>query len=414
MFFNIIKISLRNLSSFKLRSFLTILGVIIGVSSVIIIFSIGQSAQALILDQLKGVGSNLIGILPGSSEEKGPPASVMGISITTLKYEDLLELINQSRNPYIEKGAGYVLGVTSVSFENKNFNVSFTGVTHQYLEVENAELKKGRFFNREEETNLSQVVVLGSIIAQDLFGKENPINKKIKIGEHKFKVIGVFKERGSVAFGISSQDESIFIPLLTAQKIFLNINHLGFIRLKVIEENLVSQAIVQSREILRQRHNLQKNEKDDFSIRSLTMAISILKNVTNVLRYFLLAIGSISLLVGGVGIMNIMLISVNQRIREIGIRKAVGARNSDLLLQFIFESVFVSLLGGLIGIILGIGLSFLAAKIISHLGYDWKFLISIWSIFWAVLISFLIGVMFGIYPARKASKISPMESLRYE
>lgn len=414
MFSSIIKISFRNLSSSKLRSFLTILGVVIGVSSVIIIFSIGQSAQALILGQLKGVGSNLIGVLPVAADEKGPPASVMGISVTTLKYEDLLELTNRSRNPYIEKGAGYVLGTTSVSFGSESLNASFTGTTHQYLEVENAELKAGRFFTKEEEANLSRVAVLGSTIAQDIFGQENPINKKIKIGEHKFTVIGVFQERGSVAFGLSSQDESVFVPLFTAQKLLLGINHLGFIRLKVVNENLIPQAIAQSKEILRQRHRLESSEEDDFTIRSLSMALNVLENVTDVLRYFLLVIGSISLVVGGVGIMNIMLISVSQRIREIGVRKAVGAKNSDLLLQFIFESTVISLLGGVVGIIIGIGISFLAAKIISGLGYDWEFLISIWSIFWALLVSFLIGMVFGIYPARKASKISPMESLRYE
>lgn len=411
---NPVKISYKNLMAAKFRSFLTILGTIIGVASVIIIMAIGQSAQELILDQVKGIGSNLIGILPGASDEESPPPAIMGISVTTLKYEDLLALKKKRNVPEIENAAGYVMSTVSVSHQENDLNASLTGSTASYIDVENAEIENGRFFTEEEERNLARVTVVGSSIAKDLFGSTNPLNKKIKINKHNFTVIGVFKERGSMAFGMSSQDDSIFIPLRTAQKLILGINHLGFIRLKVESPDLINSAIANTKITLRNQHDIDDPINDDFTIRDLASAVEMISDITNVLRYFLLTIGSVSLIVGGVGIMNIMLITVNQRIREVGLRKALGAKNIDVLAQFLVESSTISFLGGAIGIISGISVSFLASVVIQLLGYNWPFLISIWSIIIAVVVSVLIGIIFGLYPAYKASRISPMESLRYE
>ncbi|MCD6149920.1 ABC transporter permease [bacterium] len=411
---NPIKISYKNLMAAKFRSFLTILGTIIGVASVIIIMAIGQSAQELILDQVKGVGSNLIGILPGASDEEGPPAVLMGISSTTLKYEDLLAL-NKKRNvPEIEDAVGYVMSTVSVSQEETDLNASLTGTTASYIDVESAEITSGRFFTEGEEMNLARVAVLGNNIAEDLFGSSDPLNKKIKINKHNFTVIGIFKDRGSTAFGISSQDDGVFIPLRTAQKLILGIDHLGFIRLKVKSADLIDSAIANARITLRNQHDIDDSVNDDFTIRDQASAVEAVGDITNVLRYFLLAIGSVALVVGGVGIMNIMLITVSQRIREVGLRKALGAKNADVMAQFLVESSTISFLGGAIGIILGVVVSFLASVIIQSLGYNWPFLISIWSIAIAVTISILIGIIFGLYPAYKASRVSPMESLRYE
>jgi len=413
-FWNPIKISYKNLMTTKNRSFLTILGIIIGVSSVIIIFSIGLSAQKLVLDQVEGIGSNLIAITPGASEESGPPASVMGISVTTLTYDDL-RAIKQKRNvPEIEYAAGYVLGTASVLWKNNNLNTSFSGVTADYIQVENAEIENGRFFTKEEERNLSRVVVLGNKIARDLFNNTNPLNKKVEIKGQKYTIIGVFKERGSLGFGVSNQDNSVFIPLFTAQKLIMGINHLGFIRAKVVSTNLIESGKNNIFKILRERHNIDNPANDDFSVRDLASAITVLENITDALRYFMLSVGSISLLVGGVGVMNIMLIAVNQRIWEIGLRKALGAKIADIFSQFILETLAVVWLGGILGIILGILVSFLISVIAGILGYEWKFLISFWSIIVAVAISVIIGILFGLYPAYKASRISPMEALRYE
>lgn len=390
------------------------LGVIIGVGSVILIMAIGQSAQVLILEQVSGIGSNLIGVLPGASDEKGPPAAVMGISVTTLTYDDLNALRDSRNVPEVQEGAGYVLGTALASFNGTNINASFTGTTSSYIKVENAEVLRGRFFSREEETNLARVAVLGSKIAEDLFGRDDPLNKSFKLKNHNFTVIGILKERGSSGFGFSSQDDSIYVPLKTAQKTLLGINHLGFVRIKAKNQDLVPFAIANIKTILRERHNIDDPADDDFSVRDQTAALNIIKKVTDILRYFLLTIGTISLIVGGVGIMNIMLIAVSQRVREVGLRKAVGARTSDVMAQFLVESATISLAGGIIGIIIGLGLAFVASIIIQRFGYNWPFLFSGMSIIIAAAVSILIGIIFGAYPARKASRISPMEALRYE
>ncbi|MFZ2834780.1 MAG: ABC transporter permease [Candidatus Moraniibacteriota bacterium] len=409
-----IKISLKYLLAAKFRSFLTMLGIIIGVASVIIIMAIGQSAQALILDQITGIGSNLIGVLPGASDENGPPATAMGISITTLKYDDLEVLRNGKDVPEVTAGAGYVSGTATAEYDGTNIVASFQGATASYIDVENTKVAEGRFFSEDEETNMSREVVIGFNLKKDLFDGDNPLNKVIKIKDQNFTVIGVLEKRGSSGFGVNSQDDTIFVPLKTAQKILLGIDHLGFIRLKVRDASLISLAKENITRTLREQHDIDDPANDDFSVRDMASAVEIIKQVTDVLRYFLLAIGTISLIVGGVGIMNIMLLAVNQRIREVGLRKAVGAKNTDVWTQFLIESAFISFLGGIIGIIIGIAISGLTAIIIQSLQYVWPFIISWQSIVAAIGVSFAIGIIFGIYPAGKASRISPMEALRYE
>ncbi|MFZ2154023.1 MAG: ABC transporter permease [Candidatus Moraniibacteriota bacterium] len=409
-----IKISFKNLMAAKFRSFLTILGIIIGVASVIIIFAVGQSAQELILDQIRGVGSNLIGVLPGASDENGPPAAAMGVVITTLKYADFLELKKDENVTGVVAGAAYVNGTGTVENDGEELGMSFTGTTADYLEVESTSVIEGRFITEEEENNLSRVAVLGKTAAKDLFGNANPIGKKIKINDYKFTVVGILKERASAAFGVSSQDDTIFVPLLTAQKLLLGINHLGYLRLKIDTIENIAIAKNDIGTTLRDRHDIDDPSDDDFSVRDLASALKIVETITTAMRYFLLAVGTISLIVGGVGVMNVMLIAVSQRIKEVGLRKAVGAKNVDVLIQFLVESATISFFGGAIGVIFGIGVSLLASVIINSLGYDWQFLISIESIMVGVAVSVLIGIIFGLYPALKAAKISPMEALRYE
>jgi putative ABC transport system permease protein len=409
-----IKISYKNLLAAKFRSFLTILGIIIGVASVIIIMAIGQSAQALILDQVSGIGSNLIGILPGASDEKGPPAAAMGIKVTTLKYDDLEALRNGKNVPEIADAAGYVMGSEQAMYGGNNLVASFTGTTASYINVENSEVAQGRFINKDEETNMARVAVIGKNIVRDLFSGQDPLGKQIRLKDQNFTVIGVFKEKGGGGFGASSVDDSIFIPLRTAQKLLLGIDYIAFIRVKVKEADLIPYAIANVKTTLRERHNIKNPANDDFSVRDQAQALLMIKNITNILRYFLLAIGTISLVVGGVGIMNTMLIVVNQRIREVGLRKAIGAKNSDILAQFLIESSAISFFGGVFGIIFGIFISFISAIVMQALKYKWPFMISWQSIVLATFVSIGIGMVFGIYPARKASKISPMEALRYE
>lgn len=408
-----VKIAYNNLLAAKFRSFLTILGIVIGIAAVIIIIAIGTSAQELILDQVRGVGSNLIGVLPGASEESGPPASAMGIVITTLTYDDLKALLKKNNAPNVTDGAGYISGNDTVQYEGEDKNYTYRGTTASYVDVESAKIAQGRFFTKEEEASLSRIAVLGSEVAKDLFGQEgNPVGEKIKIGDQSFEVIGVFEERGSAAF--SNQDTSIFMPLYTAQKIMLGVNYLNFIRLKVDSEENIDRAKADVIATLREQHDIKKPEDDDFSVRDQKAGIEAIGKVTGAIKYFLTAIAAISLIVGGVGIMNTMFISVNQRIREVGLRKAIGAKNSTVMFQFLMESVVITCIGGLFGIVVGVSVSAMAALIIQKLGYHWPFIVTLPSIILAVIISGLIGIFFGLYPARRAAKLNITEALRYE
>lgn len=410
-----VKIAYRNLVANKFRSFLTILGIIIGVGSVIVIMAIGGSAQKLILDQVKGVGSNLVGVLPGASDEEGPPAQIMGIVITTFTYDDFLALMDKKNVPQIEAGVAYVQSTQTVTYRNTDASYAIMGVTHDLLKVQDLEVEEGRFFTEEDDTGLARSVVLGSQARADIFGTEEAVNRKIKIKKETFVVVGVLKEKGGSGFGVASLDDAVIVPLQTAQKIILGINHLSFARFKVSDTNEIGPAKEDIARTMRIEHDIDNSKDDDFSVRDTASALDILKNITDILKYFLLAVGSISLLVGGVGIMNIMLISVNQRIREVGLRKAVGAKNGIIMIQFLIESATITLVGGIIGIISGVMLAYLISAVVTNFfGYDWAFIVSWQSVMVATVVSILIGVVFGIYPARKAARVSPMEALRYE
>jgi len=407
-----IKIAIRSLSAAKLRFFLTVLGIVIGTAAVILVMSIGASAQDLILSQVQKVGSNLVGILPGASQENGPPASALGIVTTTLKNGDLDALREKRNVPNLLAVGGYVSGSASVDSPGASFQTSFQGVSSDVVSIESMEVADGRFFFPEEENDLSRVVVLGSTRASDLFPNGNPIGETVVIKDIPFRVVGVLASRGSSTF--SNPDNLIYVPLRSAQKLLLGIDYLNFIRAKVDDTKNIDTANADIESLLRDRHKLEDGEESDFSVRSTEQALQTLSSVTDVLKYFLTAIASISLMVGGIGIMNSMLIAVNQRIREVGLRKAVGARPYHIMLQFLIESGVVAGFGGLIGIALGIGIAFLASIIIPRLGYEWRFLVPGSSVAIGFFVSFLIGILFGLYPARKASKIPPIEALRYE
>ena len=396
----------------KFRSFLTILGIIIGIASVIIVMAVGASAQQLILDQVTGIGSNLVGVLPGASNDKGPPASVFGIVTTTLKVKDLDAILLKKNVPNALAACGYVSGVATIKYRENSTQGSYQGVSASFVEVETNDLKGGRFFTNEEDAGLARVAVLGAKRAEDLFGTEDPVGKIFSIKDVNFTVVGVFDKKGSS--GLTNADELTYIPVQTAQKLLLGIDYLNFARIKIDSLDNMSRAVADIKVTLRTQHRIKNSSDDDFSVRDTAQAISTITNITNVLKYFLVGIAAISLLVGGIGIMNIMLISVQQRIREVGLRKAVGARRRHIITQFLIESAFLTFAGGVVGIIIGISISFLASIIINYLGYTWQFIISFGSIMVATSVSILIGVLFGLYPALKASRISPMEALRYE
>ena len=390
------------------------LGIIIGVGAVIIIMAVGAGAQSLILNQVESLGTNLIGIMPGNAGDDGPPAAMMGIVITTLKYEDMLELIKNGNAPNVVSVVGYTKGVGAVSWGSQSYDTNLSGATHGYIETEGGELINGRFFTEEEERNLSRGLVLGYTVKKELFGDSEAVGKKIKIKKHSFEIIGVMAERGTVA--MQDYDDQIFIPLRTMQKLIAGVNHLGVIRAKIDDEKNIDIAINDIKATLRQQHDIDDSSgnSDDFSVRSAAEALDVITTITDALKYFLAAMAALSLLVGGIGIMNIMLVAVSERTREIGLRKAVGANNYNIMMQFLIESITVTFVGGAFGVMGGIIISFFIATVANYLGYDWAFIVSLMSIILAIGVSAFIGLVFGLFPARKASRLEPVEALRYE
>jgi len=395
----------------KVRSFLTMLGIVIGVMAVIIVMSVGAGAQSLIINQVKGLGSNLIGVIPGASDDSGPPAPALGIVVTTLTYDDGQALLRDGC-ACIEALAVYVTGNDNITADAYTVRSNYIGTSADYINVEDTDVEIGRFFSIDEERSSARVAVLGYGIKKDLFGDEDALGKRVRIGKTNFTIIGVMKQRGMSAF--QNQDDQLFVPISTAQKLLLGIDHVNFMRVKVDTAENVTIAMDSIREVLRVRHNIGIGEDDDFSLRSTEQGLSAITNITNALKFFLVAIAGIALVVGGFGIMNIMLATVQERTREIGLRKAVGAKSSDITFQFLVESVVITFLGGVIGIVLGILIAVLVARIAQSLGYSWDLVITFGSIMLGCGVSVGIGLLFGIVPARRASKLNAIDALRYE
>lgn len=408
-----IKQSIAALLSNKTRSFLTMLGIVIGVGAVILIVSVGAGAQSLILNQVETLGSDLVGVLPGKTEE-GIPATAYGIVITTLTYEDALALGKKTNVPNLLDVVAYYRGALPVKYKSNSYDTSINGVTATYTKVEGGDIEIGRFFNEDEEKNLSKVVVLGSTVKKELFGESHVIGQKVNIKKQSFEVIGVMKSRGTVA--MQDYDDQVFIPIKTMQKLIAGVNHVSMIRAKVDDKQNIDRALEDIAITLRDRHDIsdQTGDEDDFTVRSAAQALEMITTITDALKFFLAAMAALSLVVGGIGIMNIMLVTVTERTKEIGLRKAVGANTFNILSQFLIESISVTFIGGIVGIIGGIFISYLVSLVVNSLGYNWDFVITLNSIIVAIAVSSVVGIIFGLYPARKASKLEPVEALRYE
>src|SRR3989338_3647280 len=410
---NILKLSLANLRSNPLRSFLTMLGLIIGIGSVVLIVSLGAGAQALIISKINSLGSNLVGVLPGAYDETGPPASVFGIQVKTLINDDVKALLSDSRTRHLVAASGYVQGKAKMVYANQELaGGSFMGVSATYPQVENITLVSGQFFTEEEDAGLARVAIVGSKVVAELWGGEDPLGKTFKIKRETFRVIGVAAPRGRVGF--SNLDKFVFIPLHTAQKILLGWQHLSLVRGRVDQAENIPETIQGMKEVLRDQHNIDSEEEDDFSVRNAADAVELLKTITDAFRYFLAAIAAISLIVGGIGIMNIMLVTVTERYREIGLRKAVGATRANIQNQFLLETLVITAIGSVIGIAGGAAGSALITGAARALGYEWAFIVSLPSILFAGGVGVGIGLAFGFYPARRAAKLDPIVALRYE
>jgi len=391
------------LTSHKIRTGLAVLGVVIGIGSVIALMSLGQASQKNITSNIQALGSNLLTIMPGSISSFGVRGARGGAETLTLADSQAIE----TQVSLVKASAPYVSSNSQVVAGRNNININVYGVTASYAQVRNLELNQGLFITDQHDLALARVAVLGATAATDLFETNSPIGQTIRLNGQVLKVIGVLASKGGM--GWESPDEAIYVPLRVSQKVLFGQDNLSGLAVSIIDEKSMTIAQAQIESLLLKRHQITDPDKADFRIMSQEEILSTVASVTGTFTTLLAGIAAISLVVGGIGIMNIMLVTVTERTREIGLRKAIGAKKRVIIYQFLTEAVLITFIGGLIGIILGLLISLLLAKIMSL-----PFVISPVSIILAFGVSVIIGISFGWYPARQAAKLEPIEALRYE
>jgi putative ABC transport system permease protein len=407
MIFRILRVSLRALSRNKMRTFLTMLGIIIGVGAVIAMVSIGTGAKAAVEDRFAAMGTNLLFVSGASKRTQGVHSGFGGFQ--TLTVEDANAILE--RCPAVEAVSPSVSTSAQTIYGNKNWRTSIAGTGENYPQVRKWEVEFGTYFDDSMVRSAAKVCVLGADVKKNLFEDADAIGQTIRIKKVPFSVIGVLKSKGQSG-GFGSRDDQICVPYTTCMKRLQSTQFLNSIDVSAVSSAQTQAAKQQITELMRDRHRIQPGSDDDFQVQDMSEIAEGAADATNVLTLLLGSIASISLLVGGIGIMNIMLVSVTERIREIGIRMSIGARERDILLQFLAEAIALSLVGGLLGIALGVGVS----KILHYIPL-FATIKTVVSVNWVILafaISGSIGIFFGFYPARKASKLDPIEALRYE
>ncbi|MCK4540281.1 ABC transporter permease [Candidatus Parcubacteria bacterium] len=428
MFLESVKNGIIALKVNKIRTVLTVLGIVVGIASVIIVYSAGEGINSLIVGQIESFGgSDMVETeIKVPSSKKGGEAEtqsainlVMGAQVTTLTLDDMEDI---NKLALIEDSYAGIIGQEQVSYGNEAYRAMLFGVSASYIKLDKSEVGAGRFFTDAEDKSLSQVVVLGQKIKDKLFGETDPIGKSIKLRKKKFKVIGVLKERGAVM--TFDFDDIVYLPVRTLQKKVMGINHVLYMMHKVSDTDRLDEVAEDMRYLLRENHDIPQpaekqtgvfdTGKDDFRVVSMVESMEIMDTVTGAITLLLLVIVAISLVVGGVGIMNIMYVAVTERTAEIGLRKAVGATYADIMTQFLVESVLVTVLGGMFGVIIGIILSWMIAFGANYAGLDWKFIVPLKAYIVALGFSTFFGIVFGLYPARKAARMDPIEALRKE
>ena len=405
MFQESIRIALEGLKSNKLRSILTMLGIIIGVGAVIAMVSIGLGVQQKVQSSIASLGSNLLIVMPASNAPPGTVRLAAGSNIT-LTNQDAKAISKQVG------GINYVLPAVSSQYQviygNQNWKTSVQGTTTDFLTVRNYSVSAGSFFSHSDDNSRARVAVLGRTVATNLFGAASPVGKTIRINQAPFRVVGVLSAKGQSSMG-QDQDDLVLVPLSTAQDRLMGITYLNNISIQAKNAEVINKVQEDVTTLLRSRHRLAAGVENDFTVRNMTALMATMTETTGTITVLLGNIAAISLLVGGIGIMNIMLVSVTERTREIGIRKALGATFRNVLLQFIIEAVAISVTGGLFGIAVGI----VGARVISWVA-GWNTIVAWWAIVGAFGVSVLIGLFFGVYPARKAALLDPIDALRYE
>lgn len=402
---NLLKIALRALANNKLRGFLTMLGIIIGVASVITMLAIGQGSKRSIQAQISEMGSNMIMIQPGADMRGGVRQDASAME--TLKLQDYEDIVNETR--YVSATSPSVNSSGQAIYGANNAPTTVYGISPDYMEIRRYEVEDGDMFSDQDVQTAAKVCVIGKTVVDNLFpGGENPVGKVIRFQKLPFRVAGVLKSKGYNSMGMD-QDDLILAPYTTIQKKVLAITHLQGITCSALKEEYTDQAIDEISEILRRNHKLKESDDDDFTIRSQQELSTMLTSTTDMMTVLLAAVAGISLLVGGIGIMNIMYVSVTERTREIGLRMSIGAKGIDILAQFLIESILISVTGGLIGVVFGVG----AALVVNGVAH-FPIYIQPWSVILSFAVCTVTGVFFGWYPAKKAAQLDPIEAIRYE
>ncbi len=399
-----VKMALAGMAANKLRTELTLLGIIIGVGAVIAMVSLGFGVKENIKANISRLGSNLLIVMSGGRTATG--ARIAAGEGARLTYEDMQAIEKQ-----VDDIAGIAASVNS-SYQlvvgNQNWTARVEGTTPSNFRIQNYETSEGRFFTERDLNSRARVCVVGTTVTENLFAGEDPVGKIMRINKAPFQVIGVLKSKGQAGMGMD-QDDIVFIPLTTAQSRMMGITYVQRITIQAANEDVINEVQGGVEQVLRQRHRIKDGQYDDFNIGNMAAIMDTMMETANSITILLGCIAAISLLVGGIGIMNIMLVSVTERTREIGIRKALGATYKHILLQFLIEAMVIGIVGGFVGVLLGVGSSFA----ISHIA-GWNTVISLWAIIVAVVFSVGIGLFFGLYPARKAALLDPIDALRYE
>ena len=404
-FANLFKIAVRALSNNKLRGFLTMLGIIIGVASVITMLAIGQGSKKSIQAEISEMGSNMIMIQPGGDMRGGVRQSAEDME--TLKLEDYQNIVDETR--YVSYTSPSVNSSGQVIYGANNAPTTIYGISPDYMDIRRYKVEEGDMFTEQDIATAAKVCVIGKTVVDNLFPNgENPVGKVIRFQKLPFRIVGVLESKGYNSMGMD-QDDLIFAPYTTIQKKVLAITHLQGITCSALKEEYTEQAIDEISEILRRNHKLKADEEDDFTIRSQQELSSMLTSTTDMMTVLLAAVAGISLLVGGIGIMNIMYVSVTERTREIGLRMSIGAKGIDILAQFLIESILISVTGGLIGVIFGVG----AALLVNSVAH-FPIFIQPWSVLLSFVVCTATGIFFGWYPAKKAAQLDPIEAIRYE